>query len=306
MKIVNVCKDDWTNFSFDNARSLQAVGVSCAAVKLNKHLFNYKEEAEVISTSEIAARISDADIVQLFHSDTTFVNECKKQKKRTIVYHAGSYYRDNFTQLNSVFNSFVDKSVIALGEFAGLGAKNEVYIVGAIDTEKFSAIDIVQQRPYLFAHFPSNAKVKGTDKIVQMMTNLHAHESLSVFSYSTSQIDYQKQIDRMKHCHVYIELFNPSLNGRKYGSFGITALEAAAMGKVVVTMNLSSEIYEKNYGKCLLAISNTEKEFANTIISLQFLDIDCMTTMRHLTRQWVIKNHSYKATGEYILKNILS
>lgn len=304
MKILNVCKDDWANFAYDNAEALKAAGADAKAVKLNNHIFVYQKAAAVLSKEAIEKEIKRADVVQIFHSDTTFVEACKKHGKRTIVYHAGSHYRDNFKKLNTVFNPVVEKSAIALGELIGLGAKNEVYVVGAVHTDKEP--EITQKRPYIFGHFPSNSKVKGTEKIAAMMHAVQSTPQLSQFRYNTRLIDSEQQYRRMMGCDIYVELFQPELNGRTYGSFGITALEAAAMGKVVVTMNLHRHIYETHYGSCALQIANTEKEFMSTIVGLQFLGIDALITLRHNTRKWVVEKHSYKATGEYVLKNILS
>lgn len=301
--VLNVCRDDWANFAHDNARALQAVGVDATAVKLNDHAFGYDSTAKVMTHAEIQERIREADVVQLFHSDTTFLALCKDLGKHTIVYHAGSAYRENYKELNRQFNPVVKRTVCALGELMKLGASRPVYIVGAIDTG--DQPEILQPRPYVFGHFPSNPQVKGTQRIAEMMAATQCTPDMAQYRYSTRLIGNEQQRKRMQDCHVYIELHQPTLKGKPYGSFGITALEAAAMGKAVVTMNLTQDIYRKHYGDCALLIANSEKEFITTVVRTIFSAPETLLVQRNNTRQWVVEKHSYVATGQYILKHIM-
>lgn len=294
MKVLNICRDDWANFAYDNAMALRSVGVDCSAYKLNPHVFKYGDEANVSSEANIVNKIKEADVVQIFHSDRSFLHHCKG--KRVIVYHTGTVYRQNHKMFNDIFNPVVDRSVIALGEFHNLGAKNEIYMVGAIDETKY---EFIRQRGiHLFAHYPSNEKVKGTEKILEMMSGYK-------LAYSSDKVPVKEQYERMQACDIYIELFSPDQDGKKYGSWGITALEAAAMGKIVVTQNLSSKVYEDNYGECPLFLCETEDDFRKTIYKLANASETYIKYRRILSRQWIEKKHSYRASGNYILKKIL-
>jgi len=96
-----------------------------------------------------------------------------------------------------------------------------------------------------------------------------------------------------------------SLNGKPYGHYGVAAMEAAAAGKIVVTQNLNQHVYTDTYGECPFFICNTESKFLETIeylLSLNPLEISVLQTK---TYNWICQNHSYKKTGEYILKQIL-
>jgi len=303
MKVLNVCRDDWSNFMYDNMKSLKAVGVNCDAVKLSPHLFHYTEEAKVRNEKIIHSMIDQADVIQIFHSDTTFLGYCVSRFKKIIVYHTGSVYRDNPSWFNEKFNQHVNRSVIALGEFYESGAKNETYIVGAIPTDY--EIKYSSKHPYNFAHYPSNPKVKGTSRIINTMAFFDDHRLLN-FEWSTIILDYPEQVKRMQRCDVYVELLMGELNGKKYGSFGMTALEAAAMGKIVLTMNNSLEVYEKHYGKCPFLLHTDELSLATNIMKLMMSTPAFMNQLKKETRDWVVRNHSYEATGKYILKNILN
>ena len=101
-------------------------------------------------------------------------------------------------------------------------------------------------------------------------------------------VDYQNHKQRYRECDVYVELFNHAIDGRPYGSFGTTAAEAAAMGKVVVTQNLYADFYEREYGDCPLILARTEPSE--------------MMKLQEAHRQWAVNKHSFKATGERIKK----
>lgn len=307
MRVLNLCKDDWANFAHDNARALRAAGVDVTDVKLNRHLFGYEEESTVLPQGKIQAMIlnQDFDYIQVFHSDLTFIGALRRTRARVVVYHAGSYYRDEHAGLNAAWNPLAHRSVLALGEFWNLGAANRVYAVGAIDTA--AAPDLTHQgRPYLFGHFPSNPAIKGTERIVKLMRALQGPSTVSQFRHSFRPTNHAEQVRRLAGVDVCVELLQPELNGNRYGSWGITALEAAAIGKVVVTMSLSREVYEAHYGDCPLVLATDDASFCQAIVSLQYLTNDALLDLKRKTRDWVVRNHSLEATGQYLLKNVLT
>ncbi len=115
-------------------------------------------------------------------------------------------------------------------------------------------------------------------------------------------VTHEENLKRMQECDVYIELFAPMQGEKEYGCFGVTAFEAAAMGKLVITQNIYRDVYENAYGDqdalftSLLYDNLFEKE-------IQFLSTTPhMQSMQKLTRETLVKRHSYKATGERLLK----
>lgn len=307
IKVLNITTDDFANFSHDNAKALRSVGVDCMDVKLEAHDFGYETESNIVDNVVMRELCRSADIIQIMHSDPKCLNmvigrEIRKNTK-IVVYHTGSRYRSRPKYYNTIFNRIVDLSFIALGEFAGLGAKNEHYIVGAIDVKKTLKFGHEIKRPYKIAHYPSNAEVKGTNKILDMIGEVNL-KGAKLFC-STEIVDHKKQQKRMNACDIYIELFKPELHGKPYGSWGITALEAAAAGKIVVTQNLNWSVYEKEYGACMLAICNNEYSFIEQIKKLIKFDSDVLSLMQTATYNWVKNNHSYEATGNK-LKTILN
>lgn len=307
-KILNLSYDDYANFSHDNANALKSVGVSCLDLKRVKHPFGYTTESRVASSNEIMKAIERADLIQLFHSDSTWLDYANKLNKRVVVYHTGTTYRQNPDHCNNIFNDKVERCFTDQCEFIGLGMKNETYIATAIDTNKIKPV-ISKKFPLpLFAHYPSNPDVKGTSKIREMLE--HVFENVSVggdecFDINEEKLPHHYQLQRMNDCYIYIELFSPEQNGKPYGCFGVTAFEAAALGKIVITNNIHKKAYEDAYGGCELIIANTEAEFISAVIDLMDLPGDELHYKMQKTHAWLVKNHSYKATGERI-KKILS
>ena len=95
MRLINICNNDWANFSYDNSQALKKVGVDCQAFKLSGHKNNYSNEAKLISVKEMQRQISKADIIQVHHSDKGMVDYVKGHSN-VVVYHAGSSYRKHY------------------------------------------------------------------------------------------------------------------------------------------------------------------------------------------------------------------
>lgn len=294
-RVLNISSNDWANYSYYNACSLRAVGVEVEGYKLMPHSFGYSEQHPVISKEDMIKKINSGyDIIQIFNSDIMMLHYLTNHKGKVVVYHTGSGYRASHKELNQRFNPVVNKSIIALGEFENLGAKNYTYISVAVDTDKLTARQQSEtiNKPYKFLHCPSNAKVKGTDKILKMFAK--AGMSLII---DTKILSHEESWRRMRNCDIYVELFNPEINGDKYGSFGTTAAEAAALGKVVVTQNLSKEVYEKYYGDCPLILAEDETDFIRKIKWLNALPEKQLLDLQQVHREWAVNKHSFHATG---------
>lgn len=291
LKVLNICTSDWANYMHDNAKSLQAAGVSCSGMKLIKHNFDYSNVLPVVTPQEMMNEVMSGkyNVLQLFNSDATLINCLKNFKGKKVVYHTGSAYRAKPTQLNAVFNPIIDKAIIALGEFAQLGAKNYSFISVSVDVPR-PAIDRTNTMKFL--HCPSNPIVKGTNTIVKLMKNFPVD-----FKCDKTILPHPENIKRMKECDIYIELLNPEINGNKYGSFGTTAAEAAMLGKIVITQNLSADVYEQNYGSCPLILVKDEHDFIEKVRRLLSLSPLEIFRLKREHQQWAIEKHSYLATG---------
>ncbi len=308
MKVINCSRTDWANFSSDNAAALRSVGVDAESLCMIKHSFDYVRPSTVCSQETIKQKMREADYVQIMHSCSHSLNAfiASGSKAKLIVYHTGTIYRNDPGTFNNLFNPHVCRSVIALPEFSGLGSKNEQYIVGAVDTDSITPSGRMPTLPYKVAHYPSNAEVKGAEQIIEMMDRLRAsHDDKFSFNYSSQIVNMPHQCARVDECDIYIELFKPFLNGKRYGSFGIQALEASAMGKVVITQCIMKSVYEKEYGESALFFPLTQEDFISTVMVLTENTSSENKMLQLHTREWAVKNHSYKATGERLLAKVL-
>lgn len=306
MKILNVAHTDWANFQYDNMKALRSAGLQCDSLTLNPHPYYGQDQSETASLDVMKERIADYDVIQFFHDNLSLFNLLLPSMvgKKIIPYHTSSYYRANYALVNATMNLYAYKSVNAMPEFMGTGAHNEVYMVGAVDTDTIKPNDYWRGICSTFSHYPSNAEVKGTENIKRLMakTNVGAQ----YFKCSTDIVSYADQLARMQECDVYIEMFTDKDGlGSPYGDFGITALEAAAMGKIVVTNFRHKHVYKHYYSGFFAFCPSNEMEFIGIVNEIASYRGAEAAHFQKLSRMWVEQNHSYKATGEYFLKNVL-
>jgi hypothetical protein len=309
MKVVNLSYSDYANFGYYNAMALRSVGIEADAYTTIPHVFGYANQAQVVNQNLLPRIMDKADVIQIMHSDRMifrYVHHRLKTKSirpvKIIVWHTGTRYRQFPERYNELFNPYVDKSIIALGEFEKLGAKNMEYIAPCINTDEFVPGYGVNQ-PIVIGHFPSNPDVKGTESIKAVVQKLQAkYPNAFHFDYSVQRVGYEEQKKRMQRCDIYVEMCNNYQKGKTYGSWGTTALEAAAMGKVVVTNHLHIDLYERNYGSCKLFVANSMDALFKELEFLILCHPSRIINFKKASRQWVEEKHSYKATGERMKK----
>lgn len=102
----------------------------------------------------------------------------------------------------------------------------------------------VSSKPIIL-HVPTEPKVKGSDIIAQAISRLKASgfEFEYVYGHNLAQADFYKLLNT---CTIYIDEL-------RCGSYGVTASEALAMGKVVVTY--IADAYKSLYPSTLPIIS---------------------------------------------------
>ena len=305
MKILNCCMSDWANLSHNNAIALRSVGIDCEDVKQNHHTFNYDSESNLLNINAIKSKIENADLVQIFHTDVTMLHLCKEVGHNNIfVWHTGTNYRQESQRMNDEFNPYVKKSFMDEGEFYNLGAINPIYIAAAIDTNKIKPIE--RKIDYSIGHYPSNSKVKGSDNIDYVVDLLKfAYDSIIDYTTNRAIVKHSSQLKRMQECDIYVELFAPEQNGFNYGHFGVTAMEAAALGKIVVTCHCSEDVYKNEYGvNTPFYVITGEKGLYKILESLIKKTPEEIKTIQNETREWLVKYHSIEATGLRMKKHI--
>jgi len=307
MKIILLCCDDYANLAHGHAKALQCAGINAECLKLKPHIFGYAEQGRLVTEPQMIGELRKADMVVIYHSHPVpfrIVKDFLQQGGKIIVaaFHSGSIYRDNPEATRKAFDAI--GCVLHLTdqcEFL-MNGENMQYVTAAIDMQAPIRGLIRNAAPVVFGHFPSNPDVKGTKKIREVMAGIK-----SDFLCSTERVGHAEQLDRMAGCDVYIELFQPTLNGKPYGCYGVTAFEAAALGKAVVTQNLNVDAYSKAYGVSLpFIICNTEEELRHHLECLSKYSAGELADLQSKTLAWVKKYHILQATGErlkYLLSN---
>lgn len=303
MKVLCITADDWSNLMHVHSNALRSVGVDCTDLKLRPHAFGYATESNVVSASEMMQHVRKADIVNIYHSSRTIANlfAASGYRGKIAAWHTGSDYRREPYNITKMFKDigvkhfFTDQCEFLLID------QTLKYVATAIDIQemrKYHAQTPITE-PYRIAHYPSKADVKGSEDIIRMMSEFGKEFR---FTYSDEKVSHSEQLQRMSGCDVYIELFKPMLEGKPYGCFGVTAFEAAALGKVVITQNINQKAYADVYGDCPMIIANTEADFISALEMVRSYTPDELHRHQVDTFKWMFTKHSYESTGNRIKK----
>ena len=93
-------------------------------------------------------------------------------KKKVVVDHGGTVYRQYHDSINSIFNGFADHAVIRMTDLYGLGAKRETLVTAFADTDHLTPDFSKKGDRLIIGHFPSNPENKGTEMIGQLFKRL--------------------------------------------------------------------------------------------------------------------------------------
>jgi hypothetical protein len=288
---------DYSNLCFNFSQSLKAVGVESDCLNLIPHEYAYATQGRVVTIEEMSDAMLQADHIIIGHSSPFIFNLCKYSGKLLYPLHTGTIYRRNPTKFNTLYNRYCDKTLTDSPEFYHLGANNIVYISAAIDTEEIQMIPDTNTE-ITFGHFPSKGGFKGTEKIKEMMASMPQVK----FVCDETIVPHEENLKRIASTSVYIEMFSPSQEGNEYGSWGVTASEAAALGRIVITNALHRDVYEQAYGELPFFIANTEDQFKASVLTLHNMP-SLVKNIQSAHRKWVEEKHSFMATG-YCLKKI--
>lgn len=306
MRVICIGHQDFANFSYYKSESLKSVGVDCDSYVLKPHPFAYPNQAIRSNIEQIKKEIAKADLIHVMHSCGTMWDLVKETGKRIIVWHTGTRYRSEPEKHNARWNPIVERSMFALGEFENLGCKDGEYFTMTVNTDELQ-LNHCNDTQLVFGHYPSNPQVKGTQNIMRVLSDLNVkYRNKFQQRISVKRCGYEQQLKRIANCHAYIEMSNTmqkTTHGDKpYGSWGTTALEASALGKIVVTNSLWDKCYHKYYGEHKLLVANNKVELKNQLEYLLSLSREEIVRMGEEARQWVVDMHGYKATGERLIK----
>lgn len=338
-----LCVDDWSNTGFRFTRCLNMIGIKAKMLKRNLHRFNYPIQAETteeiskpksklplvnsiinFNNSRIKKIIENCKVIH-FHASTynqqvaNFIN-ANLNSKHVVVQHGSSTYRTNPRVSNELFNPLTDATIIQCPDLFNLGAKNEHLIYYPVDTDLLQPTfrPIESKEKFKIGHFPSTASVKGTPLILKEINRAQNLDSLkNKFEYigvgtkvggpagnGEARLPWPQHLDRVRNADIMIETVNPLVKDKKFGEWGNTALECAALGKIVITNSLSADMYKEHYGDCALHIANNAEELQSQIQKIVSYSPEELLEKQMQSREWAVKNHSMGATAKRIWEKV--
>lgn len=292
--VVMLATNDWTNFGAQQAKCLRSVGIYAKMFIKNNHIFNYPDQGTLFtSMNDIRSHIDNAEIIHLMHSQDAIPGASLAGKK-VVVTHTGTPYRNAPQKMNDYFNKITDLTIVEGDLYNKPGNKKEVWTSTQVCNlaQIQPCYDRINKDKLVIGHNPSSGK-KGTEAVKKIISDVRGDFE---FRCNTNRVSWEEQQKRMSQCDIYIERF-------KGGSaaFGITALEAAALGKIVITTCAHTALYEKTIGPLGLISVMTPEEMKNKIEELINLPAEKIQEMKYASRSWIEKYHSYEAVGKRLI-----
>jgi len=318
--VLVLTQHDWANTVYRYTECLESLGLSVVAFKGEKHAFNYPKELKIHPAlkdrpmnfyhyvPQLQPYAEKAKAIHYFTS--TFIDTGIDPFTKNIVFqHGGTTYRLFHEYVNSLYNHFVDSTIVQTPDLLGLGADNEILITSPVQIEAIEArYDRIKKNKIVIGHFPRNPELKGSGEIVGALDSLKATDLGDKFEYvfSSDHVSWPENIKRMAKCDVIIETCNAVQVGRLSGEWGNTALEAAALGKIVITNSVKLGDYSKEYGKPALLIANNKDAVERRVAEVLKWPAGLLAQSKRNTHKWVVENHSMEATAKRLWTKIYS
>lgn len=310
LDVLLLAKADYSNVGYLYAEALQSVGVNAEAWAVNPSPRKYDRHAYLFNSlkDDVLPLAQKAKAILFMHS--RLVSAINIEDKFITVFHGGSRYRNKPEKMNQIFNPIVDKSIIQTGDLLDLGAKNQVWILPCIETELFAPDYERHDSKRIIAHYPHKGYVKGTETIYNVLTRLEDNDVYCnnkegwKWYINDITVSWEDNLRRIAGCDIYIEATKSELREKPYGEWGLTALEAAALGRVVITHFRSYERYLKEYGPCPLVIANNERELEAAVRKVLEMSWDEINDLKRATRAWAEKYHSLKVIGQRLKEEV--
>jgi hypothetical protein len=297
MKVLLLANSDWAGLGNNLTESLCRVGVDAKFYSKNRGIYKHRNNS--ISKFQAIEFSKSCDVIQYMHSEKVNLNINLKGKK-VVVFHGGGKYRDNPQKICNLFNNIIDCSVIQTYDLFGLGAKNEKWLLPGIDVANIKPI-YKNNKKIVVGHYPSSKIGKGSENVKRIIENIKDKVPEFEFRYDNKRVPWKLQLKRMSGIDIYIERMslgnNTKFGWKRTGVWGMAALEAAALGKIVVTNFYGKKFYKKQFGDYALQVADSEKQMETLLISLLTKNKNELLELKKKTRKWVEEKHSFEVVG---------
>jgi len=310
--------EDFANAAYGFYRSLQSVGVSCQGLKYHPHAFNYPEQLKIIEHSaELFSVVNNATKIIYLQGTRMCRDAIPRNLKGVNLYlFVGDQSYRNHPERVIGYYPRITKLFYQGSDLKGKSNYPEAWLLPAVDTDLIQTKQDVSHMshncPIKIAHFPRSPKAKGTKHILAVIDKLKADPTIKdkfEFLYQADwKCDWLDNIERLDTCDIYIEsqaytIGEGGLEEKVLNEFGVTAMEACALSKIVVTCFASFDDYKEDYG-CVSEIvpSGSKDELERRLRELLALPREELINKRMATRAWICEHHSYRPTGTRLAK----
>lgn len=335
-QILMLTNNDWSNTCYRFKKCFELQNINCILIKLNNHMFEYPEQGIIskvkytqISRYPVIVNINDTRFINVInkiaskvkyiwcHASTLFTfNNVPIYKYfkniEFIVSHGGTTYREQPTRVGNIFNKFVTKTLIQCPDLLDLNKnnKNEELIYYPIDLSSFIPnFSLKNDKKLVFGHNPSTSKIKGTQRILNILKLfkdklIYIGQQKEYYNHSleAERVPWKEQILKYQNYDVYIETLNPSINGKPYGEWGNTCLEAIASGCIVITNCIHLNKYIRWYKNTPpLLIANTQKDLIYQINKLLSMSRNEIIELKKKQYDWIKNYHSMEKCSERLV-----
>ena len=328
--VLAITQHDWSNTLFRYCKCLKYLGLNVRAFKGQPHRFNYPEQIAIhtalitqpksffpviIEAPELREYVEAAKVIW-FHAGTFIDTGADLSNKHVIVSYSGGTFRNEPEKCNTLFNPIVDATIMQFPSMLNKGAKNEHLIYYPVDTDyispQYERWENTKDK-LIVGHFPSDPCSKGTEIVLAAIKDLQytfaskfMYAGVQSMEYGKWHVDWPICLSNMAVTDIIIETIKPIIDGNPFGTWSNAALEAAALGKIVITNSYDLELYKKEYSAEweFFIVSNRE-ELKNVLEELFEYSDDEIRQKKEATRKWVVENHSIPVTAKRLWEKIL-
>jgi len=304
MRVLFISRTDWASAGALLSKSLRSIGVESMSVCINPRQFENETSSAVCNKRDLKDLVHRYDVIQFMHSEYIETGYSLKNKS-VVVYHGGSRYRRDPRKVLKFWNGRADVHIVQTADLLGLGAFPEEWLLPPVDTDRIQPSYIsVPSNKRIIMHCPSDPRKKGTKEFEDVINSLKKSPSLKdKFTYEyMSKIGWSESINRKSKCDIYFDACKPMIEGKPYGFWGMAALEAAALGKIVIThFKYGQKYYIDRYGYHNLKSANSMEEVKHQLVKHITMEVNEFKMEQRKTREWVVRNHSMKVVGQRLL-----
>jgi glycosyltransferase involved in cell wall biosynthesis len=223
-----------------------------------------------------------------------YILEGLSKDKCVAVSHFGSLYREGLERMTIEFNKLVDVTFVTV-DTLDVGAKNPIWLGQPINLDYIKPVYKRGSDKVIISHFPTKWFIKGSVVVRTAIYHYVKNQNFE-FRYRSKLISWEENIEEVSKCDIYID----DLQG---DWLNVSAIEAAALGKIVITKFTHADKYKENFGiPCQVQTANGPKELGEKIDELLSMSASERLALKRKSRKWVEQVHSYKAFGNRLVK----